>query len=224
MASVSKLSRDRKKKSAPYYIQFFDHTGCRRTTKGCPDKGVTETKAAQIETLVERIKLGLAAPADLDRALGQETGTSLKDHVRSFEVSLRRKNNTPNHVRLTLTRVRTIIKGCGFRGLGELSADAVEAFRSDHCEQEGLGHRTYNHYLQAIDSFGNWLAHPKRRILPANPVAGIPRRNAATDVRYPRRALTHEEFALLVKTAARSTIPFSATREKCGPTSTSSRT
>jgi len=59
-------------KGAPYYIQFLDHEGKRRTTKGCPDKGVTEAKAAKIETAVQRIKIGLAEQSELDELLERD--------------------------------------------------------------------------------------------------------------------------------------------------------
>jgi site-specific recombinase XerC len=64
---------------------------------------------------------------------------------------------------------------------------------------DDLGNRTYNHYLQAIDEFGKWLVSTKR--LPANPVAGIERLNAETDVRHQRRALTTDEVSQLVRAA-----------------------
>ncbi len=204
MASVKKLSRDKRKKNAPYYIQFFDHNGKRRTTKGCPDKGVSETKAAQIESLVERIKAGLATASELDAVLGKRQSPGVVGYLDDFEKSLRRKGDTEKHVKLTMGRVRTTVAGCEFRVLADLNADDVEEFVADFCEEKDYGHRTYNHYVQAVDSFGNWLADPKRRILPRNPFAGIVRRNAETDVRHPRRALTSEEFGKLVNAARTS--------------------
>jgi integrase len=206
MASVAKLSRDRRKKNTPYYIQFYDHTGRRRTTKGCPDKGVTEAKAAKIETLVEKIKTGLANPADLEVMLGRRRVLNVQHYLNEFRRSLERKKNTTKHVELTMTRLTTVIEGCGFQSLNEFDADAVEAFLSGYCRENDLGHRTYNHYLQATDSLGNWLAHPKRRILERNPFAGIPRRNADTDVRHPRRALSTEEAKLVIAAARESQV------------------
>lgn len=205
MASVRKLSRDRNKKGAPYYIQFLDHEGNRRTTKGCPDKGVTEAKAAKIETVVQRIQIGLAEQAELDELLGKPHSDAWDEQVNAFEASLKRKNNTPKHVSLTVNRVKLVLKGCEFKSLADFDADEAEAFLTQHCLEEDLGHRTYNHYLQAIDSFGNWLSHPKRRILQKNPFAGISRRNAETDVRHGRRALSANEIALVIEAARKST-------------------
>ncbi len=205
MASVRKLSRDRNKKGAPYYIQFLDHQDKRRTTKGCPDKGVTEAKAAKIETAVQRIKIGLADQSELDELLGKPQSDAWDGQVAAFEASLKRKNNTEKHVRLIVNRVKLVLKGSSFKTLADFDADAVEEFLTKHCEKKDLGHRTYNHYLQAIDSFGNWLSHPKRRIIERNHFAGIPRRNIETDVRHARRALSPQEVALVIETARKST-------------------
>jgi len=201
MASISKLSRDKRKKNASYYIQFLDHEEKRRTTKGCSDRGVTQAKAAKIETVVQQIKLGVASSAELDALLGRKESDGLEGHLTKFQKSLSRKDNTQKHVKLTMSRVRLIVTGCEFETLDDLDADTAEEFLSEYCVREDIGHRTYNHYLQSLDSFGNWLAHPKRRILDRNPFAGIPRRNAATDVRHQRRALSEKEIALVIQTA-----------------------
>jgi site-specific recombinase XerC len=99
-------------------------------------------------------------------------------------------------------RIRRIIEGCEFESLGDLDADAVEGFMVDLREEADLGHRTYNHYLQAIDSFCNWLVSRKKMSL--NPLAGIPRLNTETDVRHPRRALLTDEFGRLIEAARNS--------------------
>lgn len=204
MASIRKLSRDRNKKGAPYYIQFLDHEGKRRTTRGCADKGVSEAKAAKIETVVQRVKLGLAEEAELDALLGKPRSDAWHERLKAFEASLKRKNNTAKHVRLTVNRVKLVLTGCEFRTLADFDADAAEEFLAEYCQEEDLGHRTYNHYVQAIDAFGNWLSHPKRRILERNPFDGIPRRNVETDVRHARRALSPQEIALVIETARKS--------------------
>lgn len=204
MASISRLSRDKRKKNAPYYIRFVDHQGKRRTTKGCSDRGVTQSMAARIETMVQQIRLGTADVAELDALLGKPQQDDLELLLSQFEKSLKTKGNTEKHVKLTMSRIRLVIDGCRYRSLGNINADTVEAFVADYCEKEDCGHRTYNHYLQSIESFGNWLVHPSRRLCEHNPFAGIPRRNAATDVRHKRRALTAQEIALLIDTARNS--------------------
>ena len=111
-------------------------------------------------------------------------------------------NTTPKHHKLTMTRVRRLVEGSGFRTLGEMEAEKVEACLKQVRLSDDLGARTYNHYLQAIDEFGKWLVESKRLI--ANPVAGIERLNAETDVRHQRRALSPEEVSRLVESARSS--------------------
>ena len=60
-----------------------------------------------------------------------------------------------------------------------------------------LGHRTYNHYLQAIDGFLNWCV-PKRLLLIPG---GLERLNQEVDVRHKRRALTAKEVGTLIESA-----------------------
>ncbi|MFO7906790.1 MAG: hypothetical protein R6U98_29310 [Pirellulaceae bacterium] len=50
-----------------------------------------------------------------------------------------------------------------------------------------MGHRTYNHYVQALDSFCNCLAATKRATV--NPILGMERLNTAVDIRHRRWAL-----------------------------------
>ncbi len=201
MASVAKLSRDRRKKGASYYIQFIDHRGKRRTTKGCPDKGVSEAKAAKIETVVQRLKLGLCNEKELEALLGRDASDSWRKQLEAFKASLDRKDTTKKYVRLTINRVHLVLEGCRFQTLADFNPDIVEEFVTRYCEEENLGHRTYNHYLQAVDSFGNWLAHPKRRVLEKNPFAGIPRRECGDRRSTPASSATADEVARLIETA-----------------------
>lgn len=56
---------------------------------------------------------------------------------------------------------------------------------------------------RCLTHVGTEGASPKRKVLPVNPLAGIPRLNAEVDVRHERRALSPKEFAKLL-TAARN--------------------
>lgn len=114
----------------------------------------------------------------------------MEEHLSEFEKGLSR--NTGKHIKLTMSRIRKIVAGCGMRTLADLTAQSVEAFLLDFQAEEDLGHKTYNHYLQAIESFCNWLVS-RRRIL-ANPLVGITRQNTEADVRHQRRALSIDEF------------------------------
>ena len=109
-------------------------------------------------------------------------------------------NTTPEHQKLTMTRVRRLVKGV--KTIEELDSEKIEEALKEIRQTDDLGARTYNHYLQAIDEFGKWLVATKR--MPSNPVAGIERLSSETDIRHKRRARTPEEVSRLVESARRS--------------------
>jgi integrase/recombinase XerD len=192
MASIFK--RQPKRKNEIYLIQYLDHRGKRRTAKGFTDKGLTEELAAKLESEARLRTAGLIDPAQ-DR-IAEHNQTGIEGHLKAFEKSL--AANTPKYIKLTMGRVRRIVDGCGFTALAAIDADEVQDFLTELQEAEDLGHRTYNHYLQAMDAFCNWCV-PKRML--CNPILGLERLNTAVDVRHARRALTAEEFSSLVQSA-----------------------
>lgn len=110
--------------------------------------------------------------------LGAAAGDQVKPdqgHLEAFDRSL--TNNTAKHRRLTMTRVRRVVEGRGFRTLAELDGEKVVAWLNEFREEKNLGARTYNHHPQAADAFGKWLAMTKR--LPGNPLVGRTRRQCA---------------------------------------------
>jgi site-specific recombinase XerD len=192
MASIFK--RRPKRKNEIYLIQYVDHRGKRRTVKGFTDKGLTEELAARLESEARLRTAGLIDPTQ-DR-IAEYNHAGIEVHLKAFEQSL--KANTPKYIKLTMGRVRRIVDGCGFVTLAAIDADDVQDFLTELQEEEDLGHRTYNHYLQAMDAFCNWCV-PKRML--CNPLAGLERLNTAVDVRHQRRALAPEEFSSLVQSA-----------------------
>ena len=138
---------------------------------------------------------------DVDAERAKESREARIDaSLTAFEQSL--ADNSGKHVTLTMSRVRRIVEGCGFSVLGDIVVEKVQIFVRSLRKSEGIGHRTYNHYLQALDSFCNWCVATKR--LPSNPIVGLERLNPETDVRHKRRALTAEQVAALVQSARSS--------------------
>ena len=107
MATIYKRTRDKGKKNVVYWIQYLDHAGRRRTKRGFSDKGLTEQLAGRLENEAMLRRQGLIDP-DEERA-SEWKSTPLSDHLSAFEKSLGRKDNTPKHVRLTMSRVRRIV-------------------------------------------------------------------------------------------------------------------
>lgn len=195
MASIFKRGKGR---TEPYVVQYFDHRGKRRTRIGFTDKGLTEELAAKLETEARLRSTGLIDPQQ-DR-FAQQKAVPIKDHLVAFEESL--EENTGKHVKLTMTRVRRIVEGCGFTTLADIDGEPIQACLRKLRKAADLGHRTYNHYLQAMDAFCNWCVATKRLI--ANPILGLERLNTEVDIRHARRALTADEVARLVDSARTS--------------------
>ncbi|QDU57513.1 Tyrosine recombinase XerD [Aeoliella mucimassa] len=199
MASVFKRGRDKGKKNAVYYFSYDDHEGKRRTKKGYTDKGLTQQLAAKYEREAMLRKRGLIDPED-ERRLKVKM-SPIEEHLQEFEESL--SDNTPKHVKLTIGRIRRVIEAANATTLSSLRVDTIASALRQMKRKQKFGNRTYNHYVQAIDGFCNWLVDMGR--LDRNPLVALERLNTQVDVRHKRRALTPDEFAKLLKSAREST-------------------
>jgi hypothetical protein len=198
MASIFKRGRDKGKRRAHWYVSYTDHLGRRRTKKGFTDKTLSEQLGAKLENEAMLRTRGLIDPDD--ERIATQKATLVTVHLEAFERSL--APNSEKYVKLLMNRIRRLVKECGFEVAGDMNPDKVAETLAAIWEKEKFGHRTYNHYVQAIHSFGNWLVTSRR--LPSNPVIGLERLNPDVDVRHPRRALTPEEVAKLVESARTS--------------------
>jgi hypothetical protein len=117
-------------------------------------------------------KRGMIDPAQ-ERLTAQKM-TPIEEHLVAFERSL--GNATGKHQKLTMTRVRRVVEGCGLKSIGKIDREEVESFLIDLRAEVLLGARTYNHYLQAMDALCKWLV--ATRGLAANPLVGLERLNA----------------------------------------------
>jgi site-specific recombinase XerD len=198
MATIYK--RKKGKKNEPYSIQYLDHEGKRRTTKGFTDKGLTEQLAAKLETEARLRQTGLIDP-ELE-GFANHKMAPIEQHLTAFETSL--ADNSPKYVKQTMNEVRRIVTGTECKMLADLKPESVQAFVRSLRVTNKIGHRTYNHYLESADTFCNWCVETKRLL--TNPLATIERLNTAVDVRHPRRALTPDEVGKLVRSARESGI------------------
>lgn len=196
MASIFK--RSKRKKNAAYWIQYTDHDGKRRTTKGFTDRSLTEQLAAKLENEAMLRRRGIIDPEE--EKFSTQKLAPIDIHLSAFESSI--EDNSPKYVRLTMTRIRRTVEGCEFSRLADINKETLQNFLRDLCAAEDLGRRTYNHYIQALDCFCNWCVATERLL--RNPLIGLERLNAEVDVRHPRRALAPEEFDQLLDSARTS--------------------
>ncbi|WP_417850278.1 tyrosine-type recombinase/integrase [Thalassoglobus sp.] len=195
MASIFKRKQ---KKNQPYWIQYTDYEGKRKTKKGFTDKALTEQLASKLETEAMLRKTGIV---DVEQEkLAEKKRSPLDQLIKKFEKTLSERSD--EYVKRTMFRLNRIVDGCEFKTLGDINEEAVTEFLKEIREDQNLAPRTYNHYIQAIDRFCNWCVKSKR--LASNPLVGIERLNADLDIRHPRRALSETEFAMLVKSARES--------------------
>lgn len=195
MASIFKR---RKVKNEPYTIQYVDHLGKRKTVQGFTDKGLTEQLAAKLESEARLRKTGLVDP-QLDRLNGEKV-RPITEQLLQFESSI--ADNSAYYVEQLMFRVRRVIDGCGFSDLRSISQEKTRDFLRGLRDNEDLGHKTYNHYLQAMDTFLNWCVRSNRLL--SNPLKGLERLNTEVDVRHQRRALTPDEVHRLIAAARNS--------------------
>ena len=169
MASVFKKTRDKGRRGAAWYISYTNEDRQRKVVKGFTDKALTEQLAAKLENEVRLCKTGLVDPHERKRTDAKRASIEL--HLSAFEKSLGAA--TSKHVKLTMSRVRAVVKTMQAKTIADLTNEEVEDAVEKLREKKKFGHRTYNHYLQMVEQFALWLV--KTRRLAANPVAGIAR-------------------------------------------------
>ncbi|MGD9646361.1 MAG: tyrosine-type recombinase/integrase [Pirellulales bacterium] len=198
MASIFKRGRDNGKRRAFWYVSYTDHKGIRRTKKGFTDKTLTQQLGAKLENEAMLRQRGLIDPEDERIAL--QKAFPISGHLDAFAKSL--APNSEKYIKLLMSRVRRLVDECEFEVAGDIEPEAVTTTLNEMREADGFGHRTYNHYIQALNTFCNWLVVSRR--LAANPVVGVERLNTDVDVRHPRRALSPDEVTELVESARNS--------------------
>ncbi len=197
MAAIYKRKQDKVKKRSCWYIGYTDYAGKRVTRKGFSDKKETERLAAKLEHEAMLRKRGIIDPEEEKQA--EQRKAPLEGHLKDFERSLGK--TTGKHAKLTMTRIRRIVTDAGMQLPADIDIESVEAVLFGMMEEGEIGHKTYNHYIAAMTQFCTWMV-PKR--MAVNPIQGIEKLNTAVDVRHQRRALTPDEFQMLVKSARTS--------------------
>ncbi len=201
MASIFKRNAKRLTESQlrrePYWIEYTDQNGKRRRAKGFTSLEATDRKARDLEERARKIRDGLIDPAA--EKLAMHGQTPLDEHLDDFEASLENRESTLKHVRLTMTRIRTIVEAAELTSLHQIDCEVIENCLQEHRRKEDLGNRTYNHYLQAFDEFCRWLAKTNRLTL--NPISSLARLNNDVDVRHRRRSLSPTEVTKLLESA-----------------------
>jgi site-specific recombinase XerC len=120
------------------------------------------------------------------------------EHLEAYKKHLRAENDTAKHISQSVKRIETIIAGCGFEHIRDVSLSALQNWLADQRSREikPLSIRTGNYYARDCKSFLTWLVDDER--ITANPLARFSPLNAATDNGRKRRAIEHDDFVRLI--------------------------
>ncbi len=181
-----------KAKSRKWWGRWRAANGTVKRQPLASDKGAAQAMLHELVQKAERTAAGLSDHFD------EHKKKPLKTHLEVFRSFMEGKDNNPDHVQLTVTRVRSILDGCRFVFIGDINPTRVVQYLAG-LRREGRSITTSNGYLTAMKSFLNWMVKDKRAR--DNVLDHLSRQNTETDRRHDRRALAPEEFSKLLESA-----------------------
>jgi len=181
-----------KGKSKKWWGRYRDATGVERRVPLAVDKTAAQAMLNEVLRKVEREKAGLIDPTEEQRK------RPLSEHVADFKRYLKNKGVTPKQVHTASAQLQCMIDGNKWKLIGDISASGALDFLGG-LREAGKSAQTYNHYLKSAKQFTRWLVRDRRALV--DPLAHLSKLNVSTDRRHDRRALTTEEFTLLIEAA-----------------------
>lgn len=155
-------------------------------------KDVAEEKLRRIIKEEQQAALGLIP----SREMRQAAEKPYLEHLTDFTGDLRASGKTPLYIKNVDTRLKRLAHECGWRLLGDVSADSFVAWRGrDH----GLSAKTIKMFQDDLRNFFNWLIKHGRWT--SNPIASVGAVRTRGRTVYNRRPLTEEEISSLLKVA-----------------------
>jgi integrase len=214
--------------TAHWHISFEDNLCIRRVIKCFTDRTATRQVANRIEKLLclkannerpdvelqkwieqiptrirdELIRFGLI---DTTRTAATRP---LTEFVNEYKNSLVAKERTPKHISETVSMLKSVFDGCGFKYWTDISPGKVEQYLKD-LRESGISYRRSNGLLTATKSFCSWMVNSY--FATESPVRHLAKLNAELDRRRERRAATEAELRLLLETTAKSERRFGLT-------------
>lgn len=137
---------------------------------------------------------------------------AILQHVAAYEQALRdgvasRKQKgrpaTPQHVKDTGNRIRTLIKLMGSKSLGDITvasvARAIRGLEVKGVRTKGISSKTRHHYVSSIWAFLAWCV--REHLIHANPLDGMAKPDPALERRHLRRHFEPDEIRRLLDAA-----------------------
>ncbi|GAA4424238.1 hypothetical protein GCM10023155_10030 [Bremerella cremea] len=194
-AKDPKTGKTIQRKTKKWYGQYRDENGVTRRVPLCTDKAAAQAMLNEIVKRVERGEAGLTSPYD------QHRKRPIEGHLEDFERHLANKGTSPKQVKLTLTRIRKIIKGCKVQKIPDIRVDVIETYLSEQ-ELNGLSERTRNFYARAIKHFTRWLVKFRRN--QEDPLSPLSATHRVNTPRRSRRVISSDELESLIQSTMQS--------------------
>lgn len=208
-------ARKVKERSSVWYGQY-KVDGAYRREPLFSDKEASRQRLADLVKGVERGEVGLVNPHK--ESLERE----IEGHINDYMTHIRTQGLNPKHLSERERLVRSVVAGCGFKRLGDLSADKITEFLSRlqkkptkrNPDPGPASARTKDTYRGAVHAFAQWCVETRPQRLRENPVSATAKPNGP--VEHPRRAETVENLRRLLEVAAQRPLKEALTVRK-GP-------
>jgi len=185
-----------RQESSTWFCRYRNHDGSLSVVStGCRDRSAAESVLKDRERTVERIRAGIATPAEY--AAGEQQKRNIGHHVDAYVSTF----SPGMHQKNTRSYLHRLIADCKWTRLADMRRSDLECWLADQTRLNRSA-RSRNAYQTALVSFVNWCVRDGR--MTVNPFAKMPKANLDADHRRQRRALTPIELGALIE-AAQST-------------------
>ena len=182
-------ARKVRERTDKWYGNYRDADDAWKRVPLCADKEAAKTMLRELHRKAQR-----EAAGDVDH-FAEHRKRQLAAHLDDYTQFLSDKGNVEEHVSRTTAQIKAILDGCGFKRMADLNPSRLVEFLAD-LRKAGRSISTSDGYLTAAKGFTRWLVRDRRAA--ENPLIHLSAMNAKTDVRRERRAMSAEEFALLI--------------------------
>jgi integrase len=189
-------ARPKKCKSSKWYGQYADANGQTQRVPLSMNKTVAQQMLAALVNKNENAKIGVVDPCE------EHSRRPLTEQLDDFRRYLEDKDNTAEHVALSVNRIQAVLDGCGFVFIRDLAPGPVLHYLAERRKlprkKGGISVASSNHYVRAIKAFSAWLAGNEQRAA-RDVLKHLSTLNAETDRRHERRSVPADEFRLLLE-------------------------
>jgi integrase len=111
--------------SGKWYCEYTDANGITRRVPLSTDRTAAQQMLAELDRKAERGKAGITDPYETHRK------RPLAVHLADYRRDLEARDNVPRYVSATVSRLKSLLDGCGFVFISDLSASRVMDWLAD---------------------------------------------------------------------------------------------